>query len=541
MKKIKRKFIIMHKTKYALISVYDKTGITELATHLEIAGYTVIATGNTYKFLKSAGITKLKKIDEITGFPEILDGRVKTLHPAIFGGILSIRDNERHRDDLIKNAINPIDFVIVNLYPFKEMKDKDITFEEKLEFIDIGGVSLLRAAAKNFRDVTVVIDPSFYGDIILFLKSKQRIPFDTKKLYAYETFKLTAEYDREIAGFLNPDNSGNNNAAGINEKLNLNLKKTFSLRYGENPHQKAAFYGIENGGDDSEKSAPFKKLSGKDISYNNLLDIDSTLGIIGDFNKNNTNAFFSVIVKHTNPCGAALSNISLKDAFLKARKTDEISSYGGIIGFNKKMDKETALEIKPFFVEIIIAPEYSNEALKILESKKNTIIISYSDSFTPSKNMRLSFRSASGGILVQEKDNIPDDTSNFKTVTNIKMPEEVLSDLSFAWKIAKHVKSNAIVYAKNGATMGIGAGQMSRIDSAVFAYEKMKNAYGDIKDFVMASDGFFPFKDSVEYASKIGVNGIIQPGGSIRDDEVIEAANKLNISMIFTNIRHFKH
>ncbi|MHB1660819.1 MAG: bifunctional phosphoribosylaminoimidazolecarboxamide formyltransferase/IMP cyclohydrolase [bacterium] len=523
----------MHKTKYALISVYDKTGITELATHLEIAGYTVIATGNTYKFLKSAGITKLKKIDEITGFPEILDERVKTLHPAIFGGILSIRDNERHRDDLIKNAINPIDFVIVNLYPFKEMKDKDITFEEKLEFIDIGGVSLLRAAAKNFRDVTVVIDPSFYGDIILFLKNKQKIPFDAKKLYAYETFKLTAEYDGEIAGFLNPDS---NNNAGINEELNFNLKKICGLRYGENPHQKASFYGISG-----YESAPFKKLSGKDISYNNLLDIDSTLGIINDFNKNKTDAFFSVIVKHTNPCGAALSNISLKDAFLKARKTDEISSYGGIIGFNGKLDKETALEIKPFFVEIILAPEYSKEALKILESKKNTIIISYSDDFTPSENQQLYFRSASGGILVQQKDNVPDDISNFRTVTNIKMPESVLNDLSFAWKIAKHVKSNAIVYAKNGATMGIGAGQMSRIDSAVFAYEKMKNAYGDIKDFVMASDGFFPFKDSVEYAYKIGVNGIIQPGGSIRDDEVIGEANRLNISMVFTNIRHFKH
>ena len=530
----------MHKTRYALISVYDKKGVTELATHLEIAGYTVIATGNTYKFLKSAGITKLKKIDEITGFPEILDGRVKTLHPAIFGGILSIRGNENHRDDLIRNDITPIDFVIVNLYPFKEMRGRDITFDEKLEFIDIGGVSLLRAAAKNFKDVTVVIDPSFYEDIILFLKNKQEIPVEVKKIYAYETFKLTAEYDGMIADFLNPDK---NTGSAIDDafyrsepgkELNFNLKKSFNLRYGENPHQKAAFYG-------TGASWPFEKLSGKDISYNNLLDIDSTLGIIKDFYKNQTNGFFSAIIKHTNPCGAALSDISLKDAFLKARKTDEISSYGGIIGFNKKLDKETAAEIKPFFVEIIIAPEYSKEALKILESKKNTIIIRYNDDFMRLNNERLSFRSASGGILVQEKDDIPDITSNFKTVTNIEMPEPVLNDLIFAWKIAKHVKSNAIVYAKNGVTAGIGAGQMSRIDSAVFAREKMKNAYGEIKGFVMASDGFFPFKDSVEYAAEIGVNGIIQPGGSIRDDEVIEAANKLNIPMIFTNIRHFKH
>ena len=528
---------MMHKTRYAIISVYDKTGITELATHLEIAGYTIIATGNTYKFLKSAGIVKLKKIEEITGFPEILDGRVKTLHPAVFGGILSVRENESHRDDLIKNGINPIDFVVVNLYPFKEMKDKDITYDEKLEFIDIGGVSLLRAAAKNFKDVTAVIDPSFYGDIILFLKNKQEIPVEVKKIYAYETFKLTAEYDVMIADFLNPDNCvGIDSDFYRNEtkELSVNLKKIFNLRYGENPHQKAAFYGTET-------FSPFEKLSGKDISYNNLLDIDSALGIIKDFDENKTNGFFSAIIKHTNPCGAALSNISLKNAFLKARKTDEISFYGGIIGFNKKLDEETAAEIKPFFVEIILAPEYSKEALKILESKKNTIIIRYNDDFMRRKNERLSFRSASGGILVQEKDDVPDDTSGFKTVTGVKMQESVLNDLIFAWKIAKHVKSNAIVYAKNEATAGIGAGQMSRIDSAVFAREKMKNAYGEIKGFVMASDGFFPFKDSVEYAAKIGVNGIIQPGGSIRDDEVIEAANKFNIPMIFTNIRHFKH
>jgi phosphoribosylaminoimidazolecarboxamide formyltransferase/IMP cyclohydrolase len=524
----------MPKTKYALISVYDKTGITELATHLEIAGYTVIATGNTYKFLKSAGITNLKKIDEVTGFPEILDGRVKTLHPAIFGGILSIRGNEGHRDDLIKNGISPIDFVVVNLYPFKEMKDKNITFEEKLEFIDIGGVSLLRAAAKNFKDVTVVIDPSFYKDVMLFLKNKQAVPYEIKKIYAYETFRLTAEYDGMIAGFLNPYEPDKNKDLAISEELNLNIKKLFNLRYGENPHQKAAFYGTGS-------PLPFEKLHGKEISYNNLLDIDSALAIINDFKGNETKGFFSVIIKHTNPCGAALSGISQKDAFLKARKTDEISSYGGIIGFNKKLDKETAAEIKPFFVEIIIAPDYSKEALKILESKKNTIIIKCPDDFANGKNGSLSIRSASGGMLLQEKDGILDDVSAFRTVTDIEMPESVLNDLNFAWKIAKHVKSNAIVYAKNGATAGIGAGQMSRIDSSVFAHEKMKNAFGEIKGFVMASDGFFPFQDSVEYAYKIGVNGIIQPGGSIRDDEVIAAANRLGIPMIFTNIRHFKH
>ncbi len=533
----------MQKTKYALISVYDKTGIAELAAHLEMAGYTVIATGNTHKFLKSAGITKLKKIDEVTGFPEILDGRVKTLHPAIFGGILSVRGNESHVKDLAKNLIKPIDFVIVNLYPFKEMKDKNITFEEKLEFIDIGGVSLLRAAAKNFKDVTVVINPSYYNDIISFLKNKKKIPLEAKKTYACETFKLTSEYDLHIAAFLGGGTPADSLETAEKE-LNINFKKIFNLRYGENPHQKASFYCSAGAGYCAE-SAPFEKLSGKDISFNNLLDIDSTLNIIKDFwtgnNGKERGGFFSAIVKHTNPCGAAQSDLSLEDAFMRARKADEISSYGGIVGFNKTLDKETASAIKPFFVEIIIAPEYTREALKILGAKKNTIIIRYSGKYVSEKK-GLSLRSASGGILVQEKDYSIDDASTFKIFSNKKIPDSVLSDLMFAWKIAKHVKSNAIVYVKGGATAGIGAGQMSRIDSAVFGYEKMKNALGkDIKEFVMASDGFFPFKDSVEYASKIGVNGIIQPGGSIRDDEVIKAANDLNIPMILTNIRHFKH
>ncbi len=527
----------MPEIKYALISVYDKKGIAELASNLEIAGYTLIATGNTYKFLKSEGIANLKKIDEITGFPEILGGRVKTLHPVIFGGILSIRNNESHGDDLIKNEINLIDFVIVNLYPFKEMAGKNIADDEKLEFIDIGGVSLLRAAAKNYKDVAVVINPSFYEDIISYLKNKQEIPERVKKLYAYETFKLTAEYDAAIAGFLNPDNAGKVGNKELGPGIGLSLKKTFSLRYGENPHQKAAFYRT----DKADGSLPFEKLSGKDISYNNLLDIDSALGIIKDFNNGLTKNYFATIVKHTNPCGAALSGKSLKDAFLSARKTDEISSYGGIIGFNKKLDEETASEIKPFFVEIILAPEYSEESLKILGAKKNTILIKYNEGFISDNSGILSFKSSCGGFLVQEKDDFADDRSLFKTVTGVKMEESVLCDLIFAWKIAKHVKSNAIVYAKNGATKGIGAGQMSRIDAAVFAFEKMKNAFGEIKEFVMASDGFFPFRDSVEYAAKIGVCGIIQPGGSIRDDEVIEAANKLNVPMIFTGIRHFKH
>ncbi|RZD16769.1 MAG: bifunctional phosphoribosylaminoimidazolecarboxamide formyltransferase/IMP cyclohydrolase [Candidatus Acididesulfobacter guangdongensis] len=605
--------------KYALISVFDKTGIDELSIYLSSAGYTIIATGNTYNYLKNIDGIKLKKIDEITNFPEILSGRVKTLHPAVFGGILSLREDKNHLKDLTENSINFIDFVIVNLYPFKEMKDKDITFDEKLEYIDIGGVSLLRAAAKNFKYVTVLSDPCQYKRIIPYIKKcSAGIPLDIKFELAVEVFKQTAEYDNEIFSFLNlkSDNINKNSdyPSDIESLLNadslgVQLNKIDTLRYGENPHQKASFYnyninilnsGIDLGNDNSNKNNStdmsgnlpcadnsimsvsgtnknFEKLSGKAISYNNLLDIDSCLNIIRDFyfsgadkqydkqytdtetntstditnnehenneNKNNKNSaeeYFSVIIKHTNPCGAAISNISLKDAFLKAKKADEISSYGGIMGFNRIIDKETATEIKPMFVEVIIAPDFEADALDILKSKKNTIIIKVSEYFILSSS-EIILKSAAGGILMQEKDIRTDNIIKFKTVSDIKPDEYQFNDLLFAWKIAKHVKSNAIVYAKDGVTLGIGAGQMSRIDSAKFAYEKMLFSYGKkIEKCVMASDGFFPFKDSIEYAKTVGVSAIIEPGGSIRDEEVIEEANKSGIALVFTGIRHFKH
>ncbi len=644
--------------KYALISVFDKTGIDELSAYLSITGYTIIATGNTYNYLKNIAGIKLKKIDEITNFPEILSGRVKTLHPAVFGGILSLREDENHLRDLAENSINFIDFVIVNLYPFKEMKDKDITFDEKLEYIDIGGVSLLRAAAKNFKYVTVLSDPRQYVQIIPYLKmcgnkltgelnscgldadkfnsinnsenaaysinnvnnknnisavnksdiknnENVEIPLSLKFGLAVEVFKQTSEYDGEIFSFLNSElnseyksqhnnnlishdaiseENGNFNINGVlnsksldDESLILKLNKTETLRYGENPHQQASFYDINiinnnisgnNNNNINNKmkvcinptdlnNSNFIKLSGKAISYNNLLDIDSCLDIIRDFyfppykedkqnkenknNKENIKEYFSVIVKHTNPCGAAISGISLKDAFIKAKKADELSSYGGIIGFNGTLDEETALEIKPMFVEVIVAPDFKEEALDILKSKKNTIIIKVSKDFILSSS-QVVLRSAAGGILIQEKDIQKDGTSGFKVVSDIKPDESQFNDLIFAWKIAKHVKSNAIVYAKNGVTCGIGAGQMSRIDSAKFAYEKMLSSYGSkIEECVMASDGFFPFKDSIEYAKKIGISAIIEPGGSIRDNEIIEEINKSKMAIVFTGIRHFKH
>jgi AICAR transformylase/IMP cyclohydrolase PurH len=701
--------------KYALVSVFDKTGIDELSVCLISAGYTIIATGNTYNYLKNVAGIKLKKIDEITKFPEILSGRVKTLHPSVFGGILSLREDKKHLKDLTENSINLIDFVIVNLYPFKEMKDKDITFDEKLEYIDIGGVSLLRAAAKNFKYVTVLSDPRQYKRIIPYIKKcgvklngeltsheviinelsdkknnigannfnnnfinntttnvdkninkrvevagipfeDAGIPLNIKFELAVEVFKQTAEYDNEIFSFLNlkldagqkseenisaNDTLASNNilsgakkhsdAININckdiitditditnkntndlpdieslfnaDSIGIRLDKIDALRYGENPHQKASFYnyninilnsGIKldnSNGDNNDNNnvkigsnsvdmrnnlphadnssvvgsgtnKNFEKLSGKAISYNNLLDIDSCLNIIRDFYflgthkqytgnnttnnenkniKNGTEEYFSVIIKHTNPCGAAISNISLKDAFLKAKKADEISSYGGIIGFNRIIDKETALEIKSMFVEVVVAPDFKADALDILKSKKNTIIIKASENFILSSS-ELLLKSAAGGILMQEKDIRTDNVMKFKTVSDIKPDEYQFNDLLFAWKIAKHVKSNAIVYTKDGVTLGIGAGQMSRIDSAKFAYEKMLFAYGNkIEKCVMASDGFFPFKDSIEYAKTVGVSAIIEPGGSIRDEEVIEEANKSGIALIFTGIRHFKH
>ncbi|MHB8282944.1 MAG: hypothetical protein ACYDDE_09150, partial [bacterium] len=552
---------------------------------------------------------------------------------------------------------------------FKEMKDKDITFEEKLEYIDIGGVSLLRAAAKNFKYVTVLSDPQQYTKIIPYLKicsgkltcesnscvqgqqqddkfnnmnnpentaeyinnninnannvrninntgavgelggqnnKNAEIPLNIKFELAVEVFKQTSEYDGEIFSFLNlklnseyksqynnnlisndviSEENGNFNINGVlnsksldDESLILKLNKTETLRYGENPHQQASFYDINiinnnisgnnNNNINNNKmkvcinptdlnNSNFIKLSGKAISYNNLLDIDSCLDIIRDFyfppdkedkqnkenknNKENIKEYFSVIVKHTNPCGAAISGISLKDAFIKAKKADELSSFGGIIGFNGTLDEETALEIKPMFVEVIVAPDFKEEALDILKSKKNTIIIKVSKDFILSSS-QVVLRSAAGGILIQEKDIQKDEISGFKVVSDIKPAESQFNDLIFAWKIAKHVKSNAIVYAKNGVTCGIGAGQMSRIDSAKFAFEKMLSSYGSkIEECVMASDGFFPFKDSIEYAKKIGVSAIIEPGGSIRDNEIIEEANKSKIPLVFTGIRHFKH
>lgn len=528
--------------KYALISVYDKTGIFELSRHLNDAGYTIIATGNTYNHLKESGNLSLKKIDEITNFPEILGGRVKTLHPSIFGGILSLRDNNNHLKDLKDNHINLIDFVAVNLYPFKEMKDKDISFEEKLEYIDIGGVSLLRAAAKNFKYVTVLSKPEQYAGVVSFLQNNQEVPEELKRIFASYVFRATSEYDNEIHDFLNLTASileENKNESFLKKQIDIKLNKIENLRYGENPHQYAGFYKINRNHDKKGNFDNFEKISGKDISFNNLLDIDSGIDIIRDFY--NEDKYFSAIIKHTNPCGAALSSLSLKDAFIKARKTDEISSFGGIICFNKPVNLDTALEIKPLFIEIVIAPDYELSALDILKSKKNTVIIKFSEFFML-QNGGLSYRSAAGGILIQNKDYKKDDVSLFKVVTKELPEQDRFEDLLFAWKIAKHTKSNAIVYVKDGATYGIGAGQMSRIDSAKFAHQKMLSAFGNnIEDFVMASDGFFPFKDSIEYAKEIGVTAIIEPGGSIRDNEVIEEANRSNICLVFTGVRHFKH
>ncbi len=538
--------------RYAIISVYDKTGIDELARFMNEAGYTIIATGNTYNYLKKIRLAGLRKIGEITGFSEILGGRVKTLHPAIFGGILALRDNNDHIKDLENNHINFIDIVAVNLYPFEEMKQKNISFEEKLEFIDIGGVSLLRAAAKNFKYVTVLSNPEQYSGIIPFLKSGQEVPEGFKKNLSTHVFRLTSEYDRDICAFLsekgeiiNNNNNNNNNKhkdSDLKNRLDIRLHKIDDLRYGENPHQKASFYAsyVSEASPEKANYRGFEKLSGKEISYNNLLDIDSAIDFIRDFYADE-DGYFSFIIKHTNPCGAALSALNLKDAFIKARKADEISSFGGIAGFNRTVDPVTAKELKPLFLEIIIAPDYDPLALEILKTKKNTIIIRL-DKGLISKEGIYYYRSAAGGMLVQEKDYKKDDVSAFRVVTRKTPNEAEWSDLVFAWKVAKHVKSNAVIYAKDGVTFGIGAGQMSRIDSAKFAFEKMLGAYGEGKNgFVMASDGFFPFKDSVEYAKKIGVSAIIEPGGSMRDNEVVEEAEKSNIALIFTGIRHFRH
>jgi phosphoribosylaminoimidazolecarboxamide formyltransferase/IMP cyclohydrolase len=500
----------------ALISVTDKSKLADFAKKLAGLGYEIISTGGTYKELEQSKIKNLKKIEEITGFPEIMDGRVKTLHPKIFGGILADRNKAGHLEQAKTNQIPLIDLVVCNLYNFSQ--------KPGIENIDIGGVTLLRAAAKNYEHVTVVCDVDDYEKVLDKLAKNEDLRSFRKEMAA-KAFNLTAAYDRMIADYL----------AGT-ECLHLDFEKVYDLRYGENPHQQAKFYKelrIKN--NELSGVAEAEILHGKQLSYNNILDADSALNLISEFD-----APTAAVLKHTNPCGVA-TDPDINLAFKKAYAADSLSAFGGVIVLNRICTLPIAEEINKVFAEIVLAPDFEAEALKVLKQKKNIRLLKFNNIQHSKHNFQIKdYRKIIGGILEQDYDNSRLEEKDLKFVTKIKPSEAEIKDLLFAEAVVKHVKSNAVVFAKDGVTLGIGAGQMSRVDAMELAIKKAGRAE-KLRGAVAASDGFFPFRDSIDKLADFAIKSIIQPGGSIRDKEVIEAADELGISMVFTAIRAFKH
>jgi len=518
----------------AIISVTDKAGVLALARGLREHRVEILSTGGTARMLREAGIA-VKDVAEVTGLPEMLDGRVKTLHPALHAGILARRDNAEHRRTLEQHAIGFIDMVVVNLYPFEEVAARrDSSFADLIENIDIGGPTMIRAAAKNHADVAVVTSP---GDYPAILDEMQRcagqLSRETCWQLAQKAFAYTARYDSAIARTLAAlDHTGEKTArqdgALFPERLELAFDKLCDLRYGENPHQKAALYAVS--GNQRGGLARARQLQGKELSFNNLVDLEAAWALVQEFEEPAT-----AIIKHTNPCGCA-AQPTLAASYRKAFETDPVSAYGSVLGFNRPLDAETVEEVAKNFVEAIVAPGYSREALERLAGKKNLRLVEVDSSVAMERELH--FEQVSGGLLVQEKDRHVLRAEDLKTVTVRRPTDEQIAGLLFAWKVAKHVKSNAIVYARDGQVAGVGAGQMSRVDSVRIGAMK---ANLPLQGTVLASDAFFPFPDGVEEAAKAGVVAVIQPGGSIRDQEVIDAANRLGLSMVFTGVRHFWH
>ena len=510
--------------KRALISVSDKTGITQFAQSLVSLNIELLSTGGTAKLLKEQGIPVIE-VSDFTGFPEIMAGRVKTLNPLIHGGILARRGIDE--GVMIENDIKPIDLVVVNLYPFQDTVSRpECSFEDAIENIDIGGPAMLRSSAKNHKSVTVIVDSSDFQLVLDELNASGNTSLKTRKKLALKTFEHTAQYDGAIANYLGEEEDGFSNT------LNLQFTKSQALRYGENPHQRAAFYTDSNL--EEVSIANSKQIQGKPLSYNNLADADAALQCVRDFDEPSC-----VIVKHANPCGVA-SRKDIFRAYQSAFQTDPTSAFGGIIAFNRELDIATAkVIINQQFVEVIIAPKINIDTFKILAKKENIRVLECGE-LGKTKSI-FDFKKLSGGLLVQDNDIELINVDNLKCVTTIKPSDSEMNDLIFAWKVAKSVKSNAIVYVKNQMTIGIGAGQMSRIYSAKIAGIKAADENLEVKGSVMASDAFFPFRDGIDAAAKAGISSIIHPGGSMRDDEVIAAANEHGISMIFTGIRHFKH
>ena len=499
--------------KRALISVFYKDGVADFAKFLESKDVEIISTGGTYRHLKESGVNVIE-VNEVTNFPEMLDGRVKTLHPLIHAGILGIRNNEEHMNTLKERNIHPIDYVVVNLYPFFEKVKEDLTFEEKVEFIDIGGPTMLRAAAKNFQDVVVISDKDDYKIVMEEIEANGEVSYKTKKKLAGKVFNLMSAYDAAIANFML------NGEEEYPEYLSVSFKKKQSLRYGENSHQSAAFYEstVVEGAMNS-----IDILNGKELSYNNFKDMDIAWKCANEFDEPCCCA-----LKHNTPCGVAIGENSY-EAYTKAYEVDPTSIFGGIVAFNRKVDKKTAEEMVKIFLEVIAAPEYDEDALEVLKTKKNLRVLKVNKK--PQDDRYLV--TVDGGILVQEEDKKLID--EIKVVTEKEPTEEEMKDLLFGMKVVKYVKSNAIVVAHNGIALGIGGGQVNRIWPTEDALKRGKGAT------ILASDAFFPFRDVVDQAAKNGIKAIIQPGGSMRDQESIDACNEHGIAMVFTGLRHFKH
>ena len=507
----------------ALVSVSDKTGLLDFVKGLRSAGWEIIATGGTRKLLEQGGVETIG-ISDVTGFPEICDGRVKTLHPKVHGGLLARRDDPSHLRALEENGIGFIDLVCVNLYPFRETIAKPgVTMEDAVENIDIGGPSMLRSAAKNWKDVTVVCDPADYPRILDEIRSNGSTTPETRLQLSAKAYTHTAEYDSCIAAYMRAQ-------AGLNEKLFLSFELKQGLRYGENPHQSAKFFA---GAEPVPYSLAFaRQLQGKELSYNNIQDANAALNIVRDFAQP-----FCVALKHMNPCGAAVGE-TIEAAWQGAYEADKVSIYGGIVALNRPLTAEVAAGMKPIFLEIVIAPSFTPGALEILAAKKNLRLLEVDMSADSSQPAQ--YVSVNGGLLVQDLDTKMVDITADMCVTKRTPDAPLLGDLNFAWRIVKHVKSNAITVVRDGRTCGVGAGQMNRVGSAEIALEQARAA-SFTEGLILASDGFLPFDDTVALAAKYGVCAIVQPGGSIRDADAIAKADELGITMLFTGVRHFKH
>jgi phosphoribosylaminoimidazolecarboxamide formyltransferase / IMP cyclohydrolase len=531
----------------ALISVSDKTGLVEFARALKGFGVEIISTGGTAKTLRDAGI-EVRDVSEVTGFPEMMDGRIKTLHPRIHGALLSVRDNPEHIKAMSEHGIEPIDMVVINLYPFEEtIARKNVTLEEAIEQIDIGGPAMIRSAAKNFRSVAIVVSPEGYDEIISELgRQSGALALDTREDLASSAFVLTSAYDSAISQYFHARHAqmfvrekyeaakgrpiaDGGESEGQPEIIHQLFTKITDLRYGENPHQAAAIYDVgEEGGVTSAAI-----LSGKEMSFNNYVDADAAWQLVCDFDQ-----LTCAIIKHTNPSGVALG-ATAEEAYQRALATDPVSAFGGIVAFNREIDEPAARAVVKIFTEVVIAPGYTEAALDVLRARKNLRILRAN---APTREygtgLNYDYKKISGGMLLQTRDTRLVTKDELRVVTNRAPTGEEIDDLLFAWTVCKHTKSNAIVYARDGQTVGVGAGQMSRVDSVKLGAMR---AQLPVKGSVLASDAFFPFRDGIDEAAKHGITAVIQPGGSVRDDEVIAAASEQGLAMVFTGVRHFKH